>query len=126
MLVIWLELAKTHKTHHLNNNHISYIVIINKNCTGNNGIDWKWPENYLPAEVYINDDDKMAVITEVQRCIGISKKNYMTMSKATQFDLDKCTILRYLEGRCLLIPVEIGETFTLCFCNHENYSEAIL
>jgi hypothetical protein len=61
-------------------------------------INWKWPKDYQPLDNVLQDINKIDSITEVQRRIGVSPKNYMKMAKSTNFSLDKCTICRYLEG----------------------------
>ena len=58
----------------------------------------------------------MDAITEVQRRIGIAKKNYVKLAKKTNFSLDKCTICRYLEGIfgiCIHLLVVIDDFFLL-------------
>ena len=63
-------------------------------------IHWQWPKNYQPLDDILQDKNKVDMITEVQRRIGVAPKNYMKMAKSTNFCLDKSTICRYLEGIC--------------------------
>jgi hypothetical protein len=58
-----------------------------------------WPKGYQPLDSVLCDKAKLDAITEVQRRIGVAKKNYMKMAKKTNFSLDKHTIVRYLEGK---------------------------
>ena len=64
---------------------------------------WSWPRGMQPHDSWIQDPEKIQLITKAQNVIDQSEINYHELSLTVDFKLNNLTIVRYLEGNLVIL-----------------------